>query len=468
MENTKETRLKSDKMGTMPVGKLLFSMSLPAMISMLVQALYNIVDSIFVSQYSDAAFTAVNLSYPMVMLVIAFGIGIGVGANAQIAKRLGEGDQARANCLARQALFMAGCVYVGMVILSFTCSGLFLRMFTQDEEIIRLGTLYLNIYMGLSIFAFIEMVCSKILQATGNMKVPMMSQLIGAITNIILDPILINGINIGGTQIIPEMGVAGAAIATVIGQAFAMTFVLTVFLTRKQDVSLSLKGFRPNAQAIGEICRIGLPAMVMNAIGSVTTATLNGIIAKYMYAVDTLGIYFKTQSFIFMPVFGLTQGALPILSYNFGANNKKRYKQTVKLSLATAASIMLVGFLLFQFATPVILLMFNTSADMAPVTIHALKTISWCFLPASCGIMIITILQSLGKGLHSLSMSIARQLALLIPVAIVMDMIIGLDGVWLAYPVAEVVCVLIFVWVTLSAYRKAFRQRAEIFGESEK
>ena len=161
MENTKEIHLKSDKMGTMPVGKLLFSMSLPAMISMLVQALYNIVDSIFVSQYSDVAFTAVNLSYPMVMLVIAFGIGIGVGANAQIAKRLGEGDQARANCLARQSLFMAACVYVGMVVLSFTCSGLFLRMFTQDEEIIRLGSLYLNIYMGLSIFAFIEMGCSK-------------------------------------------------------------------------------------------------------------------------------------------------------------------------------------------------------------------------------------------------------------------------------------------------------------------
>ena len=174
MENTKQMNLKSDKMGTMPVGKLLFSMSLPAMISMLVQALYNIVDSIFVSQYNDAAFTAVNLSYPMVMLVIAFGIGIGVGANAQIAKRLGEGDQARANCLARQSLFMAACVYLAMVVLSFTCSGLFLSLFTKDAEVIRLGTLYLNIYMGLSIFAFIEMVCSKILQATGNMKVPMM------------------------------------------------------------------------------------------------------------------------------------------------------------------------------------------------------------------------------------------------------------------------------------------------------
>jgi len=468
MEKTKEIHLKSDKMGTMPVGKLLFSMSLPAMISMLVQALYNIVDSIFVSQYNDAAFTAVNLSYPMVMLVIAFGIGIGVGANAQIAKRLGEGDQARANCLARQALFMAGCVYLGMVILSFTCSGLFLSLFTKDQHIIELGTLYLNIYMGLSIFAFIEMVCSKILQATGNMKVPMASQLIGAITNIILDPILINGIKVGSTQIIPEMGVAGAAIATIIGQACAMAFVLTVFLTRKQDVSLSLKGFRPNAQAIGEICRIGLPAMVMNAIGSVTTATLNGIIAKYAYAVDTLGIYFKTQSFIFMPVFGLTQGALPILSYNFGANNRDRYKQTVKLSLLTAAIIMLVGLLLFQFATPVILLMFNTSAEMAPVTLHALRTISWCFIPAAFGIMIITILQSLGKGIVSLIMSICRQLALLIPVAIVMDMLIGLNGVWLAYPIAEVVCVSIFLWVTLSSYRKSFAEREAIFGGMSK
>lgn len=464
MENTKEIKLKSDKMGKLPVGKLLFGMSLPAMVSMLVQALYNIVDSIFVSQYSDVAFTAVNLSFPMVMLIIAFGIGIGVGANAQIAKRLGEGDREGADMIARNAIFLAGCVYVFFLILTLTCSELFLRLFTADAEIIGLGKTYLNIYMGMSLFCFVEMTCSKILQSTGNMKVPMISQLIGAITNIILDPIMINGVNIGGVQLFPEMGVAGAAVATITGQAFAMTFVLIVFIKRKQDVSISMRGFRPDGGAIMDICRIGMPAMVMNAISSITISVLNGIIAKYPYAIDSLAIYFKLQSFVFMPVFGLTQGALPILSYNYGANSKKRYKETVRLALITAVIIMTAGLLLFQFASPLLIQIFNSSADMAPVAVKCLKTISWCFIPAACGIIMTTVLQSVGSGLNSLLMSLCRQLALLVPIAIAMDLLVGIDGVWLAYPIAEVICVSIFLIITLRVFRKAFKARGELFG----
>lgn len=464
MEKDQQMKLKSDKMGTMPVGKLLFNMSLPAMISMLVQALYNVVDSIFVSQYSDIGFTAVNLSFPMVMLVISFGIGIGVGANAQIAKKLGEGDREGANKIARNALFLAGCVYLFFIALTFTCSRLFLSIFVSDDRILDQGTVYLNIYIGLCIFSLVEMTCSRILQSTGNMKVPMTSQLIGAITNTVLDPLFINGLNINGMQIVPEMGVAGAAIATIIGQALAMTFVVTVFIKRKQDVSISLKGFRPDKRVIGEICRVGLPAMVMNAITSVTVSILNGIIAGYAYAVDTLGIYFKLQSFVFMPVFGLTQGALPILGYNFGCNQRARFKHTVRLAMTTAIIIMIVGMVIIQFGSPYIIKIFNTSDEMAPFTVNALQIISWCFIPAACGITVTTIFQSVGNGLYSLLMSLCRQLILLVPIALIMNSIIGVNGVWWAFPLAEVVTVIVFFFIMIHCFRRVFREREEMFG----
>ncbi|MBQ9081426.1 MAG: MATE family efflux transporter, partial [Clostridia bacterium] len=346
--------LKSKKMGSMPIGKLLITMSVPAMLSMLVQALYNIVDSIFIGQYdSGATLTAINIAMPFQMLPTAFALGIGVGTNAIVSKCLGEGKGERASLCAQTGLIMSIIVYAVFIFIGVFLSGVYATAFSEgDPRVATLTTQYLQIVVAVSGFMFIEIVLNKILQATGNMIVPMVSQLIGAITNIILDPFFINGY-----FFFPELGIKGAAVATVIGQACAMLFVILVFIFRKQDVSLNLKNFKLKLRNVKRILIVDIPTAVLNGLASVTTILMYSILVDNT-AKTVLGLYFKVQSFVFMPVFGLNQGAMPIMSYNFGRGDKKRFLNTYWLAIVIAACIMLLGTLLFLTAPEFVLGLF--------------------------------------------------------------------------------------------------------------
>lgn len=445
-------KLRSEKMRSAPVGKLLMSMAVPAMLSMLVQALYNVVDTVFVSHYDPKGLTALSIAFPMQMLIVAFAVGIGVGANARIAKELGEKRNAEASLTAKTAVMMALVCFAIFAVVGAFAARPFIAVFTQDAQVADMGGIYLAIVMCGSVGAFVEMCCSKILQATGNMIVPMISQLIGAGVNIVLDPILI---------FTCDMGVTGAALATIIGQITAMCFVLSVFIFKKHDVSLSPKGFRPSWKKVGNICLVGLPSMAMNAVTSVTTTVMNAILMGFAYAVETLGIYFKLQSFVFMPVFGLMQGAMPILSYNYGSGDKRRYGKGAKYTMLFALIIMAAGTLLFWLGAPLLMQIFGASGDFLATGAYALRIISISFLFAACGITATTILQSLQRGVTSLIMSLMRQIVILLPVAYVLSLTLGLKAVWFCYPIAEVTVAAVFTPLAALAVKKSFAAHAE-------
>lgn len=450
-----KTEGNAQKMGTMPVGKLLASMALPAMCSMLVQALYNIVDSIFVAKIGEDALTAVSLAFPMQMLILAFALGASIGANSLIARRLGEKKRKEASAAASNGFFLALINYLFFLVLGILFAGPFLRMFSSDERLVKMGTQYLGIVMIFSFGMHISVMAEKVLQATGNMIIPMISQLIGAITNIILDPIMIFGL-FG----FPALGVAGAAIATVIGQIVAMIYVLIMLSVREHDVQIKIRGFRPDISSIREILQVGVPTMVMNAIGSVTTTGMNKILMEFSStAVAVIGAYFKLQSFVFMPVFGLTQGAMPILGYNFGANNRKRFNHTLKLSFIVAFLIMMVGTILFNLIPDKLLMLFDAGDDMLRIGTVALRTISYSFIGASFGIIISTMFQSMGHGFKSLLMSLLRQLIIILPTAWILSKIFELDGVWLSYPIAEYITLAVFAPTALMTVKREFDQR---------
>ena len=447
--------LKSEKMGTVPIGRLLTNMSLPAMLSMLVQSLYNVVDSYFVSKIGEEAFTAVSIAFPMQMLTLAFAIGVGIGTNSLIARKLGEGKVDEATVTARTGLFLAIINAAVFVVVGLTVSGPFISLFSDNPNVISMGTTYLTIVTAASAGMFIEIIHSKTLQATGNMLIPMISQLIGAITNIILNPVLIFGM-FG----FPEMGIAGSATATVIGQLTAMTYVMIMFRIKSHDIHLTLRGLKLKKQNVINIYKVGAPSIVMNAIGSVTTTGLNAILMSFSEtAIAVLGIYFKLQSFVFMPVFGLTQGAMPIMAFNFGANKKKRFYKTFYLSLTVTIIIMSFGLALFQLIPGQLLSIFGQNSEIG---IHALKVISLCFIPASFGIIITTMFQAVGHGMKSLVMSLLRQLVLLLPGAFVFGKIFGLNGVWYCYPFAELICILIFTPIGFKVIREEFIRKSSL------
>jgi len=447
--------LKSEKMGTKPVGRLLANMSLPAMLSMLVQSLYNVVDSYFVSRLGEEAFTAVSIAYPMQLLTLAFAIGVGVGTNSLIARKLGEGKVEEASDTAKTGLLLAIINAAIFVVVGLTISGRFISLFSDNPNVVSMGTTFLTIVTSASAGMFIEIIHSKSLQATGNMLIPMISQLIGAITNIILNPILIFGM-FG----FPEMGIAGSATATVIGQLTSMTYVVIMFRVKSHDIHMTLRGLKVKKQNVLNIYKVGAPTIVMNAIGSVTTTGLNAILMSFSEtAIAVLGIYFKLQSFIFMPVFGLTQGAMPIMAYNFGANKKKRFYKTFNLSLTVTLIIMTLGLVLFQLMPGQLLSIFGQNSEIG---IHALKVISLCFIPASFGIIITTMFQSIGHGMKSLVMSLLRQLVLILPGAFVFGKLFALKGVWYCYPFAELVTVLIFTPIALKVIKEEFLRRSSL------
>ena len=436
-QQTNSAPAAENKMGTMPIGKLLFNMSLPMMVSMLVQALYNIVDSIFVAKLSENALTAVSLAFPLQTLLIAVATGTGVGMNALLSKALGEKRTDEANKIAVNAAFLYLLSYLVFLILGFTIVKPFYasQIGNADREIMQLGIEYLSTVMIFSMGLLAQIFFERLLTSTGRTIFSMTSQLCGAITNIILDPIMIFGL-LG----FPKMGVTGAALATVIGQCVAAVVAFTCNHKFNHDVKLHFRGFRPNGKIIGTIYAIGIPSIIMQSIGSVMTYSMNRILITFSStATAVFGVYFKLQSFFFMPVFGLNNGITPIIAYNYGAQNRKRMVKTIKLSMITAFCLTFVGFLCFELIPQILLGMFNASSDMLAIGIPALRIIGVHYLIAWFCIVSGTVFQALGKAVFSMLVSIMRQLIVLIPAAYILAKIGGLHLVWWAFPIAEIV-----------------------------
>lgn len=433
MEEIKQQVVKENKMGTRPMFPLIVSMALPTMFSMLVQALYNVVDSYFVAQVSEDSLTAVSLVFPVQTLLIAFAVGTGVGINSLVARRLGEKRQEEADNAATHGLLLGVCNWILFALVGIFGSRPFFAAFTSDAALFQMGVDYMSIVCIFSFGVFIEVNIEKMLQATGNMIYPMIFQLIGAIVNIILDPIFIFGY-LG----LPAMGVAGAAIATVIGQILSMITAIIVLFTQEHDVKVQLHGFRFHWKTVKNIYVVGAPSIVMQAIGSVMTMGMNAILITFgNTAVAFFGVYFKLQSFVFMPVFGLTQGVMPIMGYNFGARNKRRLLSALRICCIIAVAIMAAGLIVFQLIPARLLSIFNASENMLAIGVPALRTISLCFIPAALGIAFSTLFQAVGSGISSLIVSLLRQLILLLPCAYFLSRI-SLDAVWFAFPLAEI------------------------------
>lgn len=444
--------IRENKMGNTPMLKLIVSMSLPAMFSMLVQSLYNIVDSAFVAQLGEGALTAVSLAFPIQMLIISVAVGTGIGLNSLVSRRLGEKNQAEANSAATHGILLGLFSGIVVAILGLLFTRFFFECFTNDKTMIDMGYSYIIIITTLSFGSFVQINIEKTLQATGNMIYPMVFQLVGAITNIILDPIMIFGL-FG----FPKLGVLGAAIATVIGQIFAMLLSLYVVFKKSHDVHITFKGFKLNFKTIKNIYAVGFPSMVMQSIGSVLIVGLNSILITFSdAAVSVLGIYYKLQSFIFMPVFGLTQGVMPIMGYNYGAKNKHRLLSALKIGSVIAILIMLFGTILFMSIPDKLLMIFNASEQMLEIGVKALRTISLCFVPAAIGIMFSTLFQAIGQGHKSLYISILRQLVIILPVAYLLSKI-GLYYVWYSFPIAEVFSLMVSVIFLSMIYKKTIK-----------
>ena len=430
-----------NKMGTMPIGKLLFNMSLPMMISMLVQALYNIVDSIFVAKLSENALTAVSLAFPLQTLLIAVGTGTGVGMNALLSKSLGEKNFKKANATASNAAVLYFFSYLVFFILGFTIVRPFYasQIGNADQEIMKLGIEYLSTVMIFSFGLLAQVFFERLLTSTGRTIFSMTSQLTGAITNIILDPILIFGL-LGA----PKMGVTGAAVATVIGQCVAALVAGFCNHRYNHDVKLKFHGFRLDFHIIGTIYAVGIPTIIMQSIGSVMTYCMNRILIEFSStATAVFGVYFKLQSFFFMPVFGLNNGITPIIAYNYGAGQRKRMLKTIKLSMLVAFCLTFIGFLCFEGIPQILLGMFNASDELLTIGVPALRIIGIHYLIAWFCIVSGTVFQALGKAFFSMIVSIKRQLFVLIPAAYILAKLGGLHVVWWSFPIAEVISLMV-------------------------
>ena len=424
-----------NKMGTMPVRTLLMSMAWPAILSMTINAMYNVVDSIFVSRIGEDALTAVSLVNPIQMMIIAISVGSGVGINSLIARRLGAKNQEAADKAASTSIriglfnylifFVIGVFFAKPFISGYAEEGTFIfESACQYLQIVCIGSLFLNI----------QVVLEKVLQSTGNMVAPMKCSLTGAIVNVILDPILIFGL-FG----MPQMGVAGAALATIIGQMCGMIMGVSIVLRGEHLVNIKIRGFKMDWKIVADIYKVGLPSIVMQSIASVMIIFYNMILVAYSTtAVAVLGVYFRIQSFVFMPVFGLNQGAMPILGYNYGAKNKDRLMKTYKEAFKVALIVMAAGTLLFQAIPAQLLLIFDASEEMLRIGVPALRLISLCFIPAAFGIITGTLFQGTGHGVLSLYASVIRQLVGILPLAYLLIKIGGVTLSWLAFPLAEI------------------------------
>ena len=436
LKTEKGMPVTENKMGYMPIRPLMISMSLPAIISMTINALYNIVDSYFVARISEDALTAVSIIMPLQMMIIAVGVGTGVGINSLISRRLGARRQEDADKAATTGIILGVCNWLVFMLVGLLLPGAFVSAYAKPGTYIyEAATQYLMIVFCGSFFIFVQVNLEKILQATGNMKAPMICSMSGAITNVILDPIMIFGL-LG----FPKLGVVGAAIATVIGQVVGFTIgVCILFGGKNHLVNIRFKGFRPEKRIIKEIYQVALPSIIMQSIASVMNVLYNMILVAYSTtAVAVLGVYFKIQSFVFMPVFGLNQGVLPIIGFNYGARNKERVKEARKEGIRLALFFMVIGLILFQTIPDKLLLIFDASPKMLEYGVPALRIISLNFIPAAFGIMNGTVFQATGHGVYSLICSFIRQLVGIVPFAYLLAKIGGVTLSWFSFPIGEV------------------------------
>lgn len=448
-----------NKMGVMSVNKLLLSMSLPMMISMLLQALYNIVDSIFVSRVNEYALRAVSLAFPIQSLMIAVGVGTAVGINSFLSKTLGEKEFQKADRIAVNGIFIEFLSFLAFALIGIFVSRPFFASQTSIEQVREYGTTYLTICCTASIGVFMQMAFERLLQSTGKTIYAMVTQGAGAVVNLILDPILIFGL-FG----FPAMGVAGAAAATVIGQIAAAVLAIVFNLRFNKELHITLKGFRPDKELIGNIYKVGIPSIVMQAIGSVMTYGMNLILEAYGVAQTVFGIYFKLQSFIFMPVFGLNNGLVPIIAYNFGAGKRERVVKAMKSSILYAVCIMLAGLVVMEIFPEQLIGMFDAdaaSADLLSIGIPALRTICLSFLFAGYCIVVGSVFQALGNGVYSMCVSIARQLFVLLPVAWLFSLSGNVNLIWWAFPIAELVSLGLSTFFLARIYKQIIRHIGE-------
>lgn len=450
-QNIKKKTISADKMGSTPMLRLILSMSLPTMFSMIIQAMYNIVDSVFVSSLGQDALTALSLAYPLQLMTISVAVGTGVGINSFISRRLGEKNQELANNGAANGIFISIISWLVFLLVGIFLTVPFFKLFNPTPGVMKYGVDYTSIILIFSVGVMVEIAIEKVLQATGNMIFPMIFQLIGAVTNIVLDPLFIFGIGP-----FPRMEVAGAAIATVIGQILAMLFAIYIFFFKKHAVQVHVRNFKPSLKIIKNIYAVGFPSIIMQSISSVLVVGLNAILMGFSEAaVSVHGIYYKMQSFVFMPVFGLNQGLMPIMGYNFGAKNKDRLHSAIRYGCIIAAFIMLCGTIIFWVFPAQILSLFNANDDILNMGIKAMRFISLSFLPAAIDIIFSTTFQAVGKGFSSMILSLLRQLVFILPAALVLSNF-GVNAVWFAYPIAEVGALIVAIFLYTRINKKVF------------
>lgn len=456
--NDKKKTVEENKMGTMPVNKLLLSMSVPMMISMLVQALYNIVDSVFVAKINEDALTAVSLAFPVQTLMIALLGGTCVGINAFLSRALGQKNKKQVDSCANNGIFLAVVIYLIFLILGLTFVKPFYLSQTSDTKIVEYGIEYLLIVLCGSMGLCMQFTFEKLLQATGKTMCTMITQTLGAVINIILDPIFIFGY-FG----LPKMGVAGAALATITGQTVAGIIALIMNLKYNHEIHISLKGFRPSKKIIGQIYIVGLPSIIMQSIGSIMVYGMNRILISFTStATAVFGVYYKLQSFILMPIFGLNNGMVPIIAYNYGAQKKERMIKTIKLSIVYAVSIMFIGIIVFQLVPDKLLLIFDASDEMLKMGVPALKIISLHFVFAGFDIIGGSVFQALGNAVFSMITSICRQLVVLLPAAYFLSKLGSVNYVWWSFPIAEVMALILTAVFMVYTYKKVIKPIGDV------
>lgn len=450
IKGVKELQVQENKMGVMPIRKLLINMSVPIMISMLIQALYNVVDSIFVARINEDALTAVSLAFPIQNLMIAVAVGTGVGINALLSRSLGSKNFKEANSVAENGVLLAFFSYSIFLLFGLLFSETYFTSQTNDPQIIKYGSTYLKIISIASIGLFIQITFERLLQSTGKTFYTMITQGTGAIINIILDPIFIFGL-FG----LPKMGVAGAAVATIIGQIVAAGLGIYFNIKLNKEVSLDIRKFRPEFRIIKKIYSIGIPSIMMISLTSITTYGINNILIKFSStATAVFGVYYKLQSFVFMPVFGLNNGMIPIIAYNYGAKNKERLIKTIKLSILYAVVVMFIGLIVIQLLPAQLLSLFSASKEMIKIGLPALRIISLSYILAGFNIVSSSVYQAFGNGILSLIGEVLRQLVILLPAAYILSLFGDVNLIWWSYPIAEILALILNVVFLRLIYKK--------------
>ncbi len=457
------TNENENRLGTEPILPLLIKLSIPSIFSMTIQAMYNVVDSIFVGRYSADGLSALSLAFPLQMFLIAISVGTGVGASSLISRLLGKREKEEASRVAEHVLLLS--VFYGILIalIGIFFSRSLISIFTDSTNLIQMATEYISIIFIGSIFMFLPVLSSDILRGEGNTFVPMIAMLIGAIINIILDPFLIFGIGP-----FPELGAAGAAYATVFSRMISGIYIVYMLLNNDEDIRIDLKKFKFKFAIIRDIYNVGLPAMVMQFLGSFMVGGLNLIVGSYNTdAIAVVGIYFRLQSFVFMPVFGLNQGYMPIVGYNYGFNKPDRMKQTIKYGLLTGGFITTLGFIAFQLFPEPLVRLFNDDPELIAIGVKALKTISLAFPIIGVSIVASTTFQAVGRGVISLISSFLRQIVVLLPAAYILGKIGGLDLVWYAFPISEAFAAVVVSFLFIRVFSKVFKDMGSSFLNSK-